>query len=174
MRAAFDPAAATAAYLAQLPPETHAKAQAYTQGGYSLLLWGALVGVEVAWLILRSGGLVRLRTWAGGSQRPWRAAAVVLLAYGLAEGVLLLPWSLYARWWRETQYGLSSQALSGWLSEWALGLVIGAVMTALPLLLVYWLIRRAPRTWWAWSGGVVAGFFVVVLVLSPVLIEPLF
>lgn len=174
MRSAFDPAAATAAYLAQLPPETHAKAQAYTQGGYWLLLWGALAGIAVAWLILRSGGMVRLRTWAGGSQRPWRAAAVVLLAYGLAEGVLLLPWSVYARWWRETQYGLSSQAISGWLSEWALGLVIGAVMTALPLLLVYWLIRRTPRTWWAWSGGVVAGFFLVVLVLSPVLIEPLF
>jgi STE24 endopeptidase len=174
MSAAFDPAAATAAYLAQLPPETHATAQAYTQGGYWLLLWGALAGVAAAWLILRSGAMVRLRNWAGGLLRPWRAAAVVLLAYGLAEGVLLLPWSLYARWWREMQYGLTSQALPGWLLEWALGLVISTVMTALPLLLVYGLIRRAPRTWWAWSGGVVAGFFLVVLVLSPLLIEPLF
>lgn len=174
MSAAFDPATATAAYLAQLPPETHATAQAYTQGGYWLLLWGALAGVAAAWLILRSGAMVRLRNRAGGLRRPWRAAAVVLLAYGLAEGALLLPWSLYARWWREMQYGLTSQALPGWLLEWALGLVISTVMTALPLLLVYGLIRRAPRTWWAWSGAVVAGFFLVVLVLSPLLIEPLF
>lgn len=28
----FDPAAATAAYLAQLPPAAHARATAYTQG----------------------------------------------------------------------------------------------------------------------------------------------
>ena len=41
----FDPAAATAAYLAQVPPEAHAKAVAYTQGGHWLLLWGALVAV---------------------------------------------------------------------------------------------------------------------------------
>jgi len=33
MAQSFDPAAATAAYLAQLPPEAHAKATAYTQGG---------------------------------------------------------------------------------------------------------------------------------------------
>jgi STE24 endopeptidase len=38
--ALFDPAAATAAYLAQLPPEAHVKAQHYTQGGHWLLLWG--------------------------------------------------------------------------------------------------------------------------------------
>ena len=57
----FDPAAATAAYLAQLPPEAHAKAVTYTQGGHWLLLWGALIAVLVGWLVLRSGLLVRLR-----------------------------------------------------------------------------------------------------------------
>ena len=36
----FDPAAATAAYLATMPPEAHEKAIAYTQGGHWLILWG--------------------------------------------------------------------------------------------------------------------------------------
>ena len=43
--AQFDPAAATAAYLAQLPPEAHEKAQHYTQGGHWLVLWGFVVSV---------------------------------------------------------------------------------------------------------------------------------
>ena len=45
MAQGFDPVAATAAYLAQLPPEAHAKATDYTQGGHWLLLWSALVAV---------------------------------------------------------------------------------------------------------------------------------
>ena len=45
MGQSFDPAAATAAYLAQLPPEAHIKAQHYTQGGHWLLLWGAGCGI---------------------------------------------------------------------------------------------------------------------------------
>ncbi|MET0274715.1 MAG: M48 family metalloprotease [Phenylobacterium sp.] len=175
MAQGFDPAAATAAYLATLPPEAHAKAQAYTQGGHWLLLWGAVVGVAVAWLILRSGVLakVRARVEAKGP-RPWRAAAAVLAVYAVAEAVLGLPWAVYADWWRETQYGLTSQAFGGWLGEWGINLVISAILVTILLSLLYALIRRAPRTWWAWGGGLVAVFFVVLMVLAPVFIEPLF
>ena len=175
MAQGFDPAAATAAYLAQLPPEAHAKAEAYTQGGHWLLLWGTLVSVLVAWVILRSGILVRVRAGVeGGRSRPVLAVAAVMVVVGIAEFVLALPWASYARWWRETQYGLTSQAFGGWFGEQLLSLAIGVVMTVLLMELVYLLIRRAPKTWWLWSGGVVAVFFLFVLVLSPVLIEPLF
>ena len=39
---------------------------------------------------------------------------------------------------------------------------------------VYWLIRRAGRAWWLWSGGLAALALAFVMLLSPVLIEPLF
>jgi STE24 endopeptidase len=39
---------------------------------------------------------------------------------------------------------------------------------------LYWVIRRAGRRWWLWSGALVALFFSFMLLLSPVLIEPLF
>jgi STE24 endopeptidase len=59
--ASFDPAAATAAYLAELSPAAHAKATAYTQGGHWLLLWGWLVTVVVCVIIARSRVLERAR-----------------------------------------------------------------------------------------------------------------
>jgi STE24 endopeptidase len=98
----------------------------------------------------------------------------VVAVYVLLEAVLSLPWAIYANWWRDTQYGLTSQALGGWLGERALGLAIGLVVTVILLSLLYWLIRRAPRTWWLWGGAVVALFFMVIMVLAPVFIEPLF
>ena len=151
----FDAAAATAAYLAVLTPEANAKAQAYTQGGHWLLLWTALIGVGIAWLILKSGLTARVTAWvSGGKSRPWRAVALGVLVYSLAEAILNLPWAAYSGWWREKTYGLTSQPFAGWLGEWALGGVIGLILTTLLASLIYALMRRAPKTWWLWSGGV--------------------
>jgi STE24 endopeptidase len=175
MAQGFDAAAATAAYLAQLSPAAHAKAKAYTQGGHWLLLWGALVGVLVAWLILKSGILARVRAWAErGGPRPWRSTAAVVVVYSLVEAVLTLPWTVYSQWWREKAYGLTSRPFAGWFSEWAVMFCIGLVITTLLLSLLYALVRRSPRTWWLWSGGVVTLFFIFVIGVSPVLVEPMF
>ena len=171
----FDPAAATAAYLAQLSPEAHAKAVAYTQGGQWLLLWGALVAVLAGWLVLRSGLLVRLRARIEARKaRPWLAAAAVLALYVLVETLLTLPWTIYSDWWRETSYGLTSQPLGGFLGELTLNTVIVLIVSVLLFSLLYWLIRRTAQSWWLWGGGLVTGFIVVMMVLAPVFVQPLF
>ena len=91
---AFDPAAATAAYLAALPPEAHAKAVAYTQGGHWLLLWGTLVGIAAALIILKLGVLRRIRDKIG---HRGLAAAAIAAVYTTLLTLLLLPWDVYLR-----------------------------------------------------------------------------
>jgi STE24 endopeptidase len=175
MAQGFDAAAATAAYLAALSPEAHAKAKAYTQGGHWLLLGGAVVGVIVAWIILKSGVLNRVRdSVEKNGRRPWLATAAVVVVYSLIEAVLTLPWTVYSQWWREKHFGLTSQAFGGWFTEWLMMFFIGLIFTTLLLSLLYALVRRAPRTWWLWSGGVVTLFFIFVIGVSPVLVQPLF
>jgi STE24 endopeptidase len=175
MAQGFDPAAATAAYLATLSPEAHAKATAYTQGGHWLLLWGTLVSVLTAWIVVRSGVLVRVRDGVERRKpRPWLAVAAVVILDSLIESLLALPWDAYARWWRETRYGLTSRPLLGWLTEHAIAIVVGLVEMTILFSVLYWLIRRFRRTWWLWGGVGVAVGFVLVLMLQPVVIEPLF
>lgn len=175
MNPSFDAAAATAAYLAVLPPEAHARAQAYTQGGHWLLAWGAVIAVAAAWLVLKSGVLARLSARIQQSrQRPWLTAFLVLVVYSVIEFVATLPWNIYANWWRETQYDLSSQAFGGWLGEQLLDLAISTVLFSLVIAVLYGLMRRAPRTWWIWGGGFSALGIIVLMVLAPVFIQPLF
>src|SRR5690606_31291997 len=96
---AFDPAAATAAYLAELSPAAHLKAIHYTQGGHWLLLWGWLVGIVVCLIILKTGVLTRIEgALERRKPRPWLTAFSLAVVFGLATWALTLPWSIYADW----------------------------------------------------------------------------
>jgi STE24 endopeptidase len=169
--AKFDAAAATAQYMATLSPAAHAKATAYTQGGHWLLLWGALISVLISWVVLRSGVLQRTRD---GVRNVGLAVVAVVAVDGIMESVLGLPWSAYSNWWREKGYGLTSQPFAGWLTENLIGSLIGLVVSLLVFSLLYWVIRRAPKTWWLWSG-IGVGILIIVgqVVLQPV-VEPIF
>lgn len=171
----FDPAAATAAYLATLGPEATEKAIAYTHGSHWLILWGFLVSVAVATILIRTGVLTGLRDRIQGNQRkPWLVSIVVGAAYIVLSTLLTLPWTIYASWYREKAYGLNNQTLPEWLGEALIGSAISVVFTTIFLALLYFLIRKAKRTWWAWASGLTAAFIVIGLVVSPILIEPIF
>ena len=172
--ARFDPTAATDAYLAALSPAAHAKATAYTQGGHWLLLWGALVTVLAAWIIARTGLLRWLKDRIERRKpRPNLTAFVLALVFLLLDFVLELPWNVYASWYREGEYGLTSQPLSGWLRDSSVSQAVTTPLVALFLMLVYVLLRRAPRTWVLWAAGLSAIGVVFMLVIGPVAIEPL-
>ncbi|MDP1738364.1 MAG: M48 family metallopeptidase [Caulobacter sp.] len=170
----FDAAAETARYLATLPPEAHAKATAYTQGGHWLLLWGTLVAILVSWIIIRTGVLARIRTSAGKGRIGWLAVLAVLPIWFVMDSLLSLPWSVYSDWWRQTQYGLTSQALGGWFADWGKGLIVGLIMNVILFSLIYWIMRLSPRRWWLWGGLVTSAFLIFGIVVAPVVIEPLF
>jgi len=170
---AFDPKAATAHYIDSLGPAALQKAHDYTVGKEWMLLWSLLVAAVVTWLIVRSGLLDALERRISERRRHLRAF-VVSLVYLLVSAVLSLPWTIYADWWREKGYGRTSQPFGDFLGQDALATIISAVVTALFLIGVYWLIRRSGRYWWAWSAGLVAVGLAFVMLLSPVLIEPLF
>lgn len=171
----IDPAAETARWLATISPEDMERAVAYTRGGHWLLLWGAVVGILVAWIIIRTGVLSGIRNrLERRRKRPKLVSLVVGVVWLLMDTVLMLPWAIYQGWWRETQYGLTEQPLAGWLGEAALDAAISTVFFGVLIVALYFIIRRAGRLWWAWGAGLTAVAIVVLLVASPIFIEPLF
>ena len=171
----IDPAAETARWLATISPEDLERAVAYTRGGHWLLLWGALVSIVVAWIIIRTGVLSGIRDrLERRRKRPKLVSLAVGVVYLLMSFVLTLPWAIYQGWWRETQYGLTEQPLAGWLGEAALSTGISTVFTGLLIVGLYFIIRRARTLWWAWGAGLTALAVVFMLIVSPILIEPLF
>jgi len=129
---AFDPEAATAAYIDGLGPEALSKAAAYTSGAHWLLLWGLVITALASWLIIRWGVLSTVSTKLAGrgfALRTWLVCTLFLLISSL----LSLPWSIYANWWREAAYGRTSQPLGDFLAQGLISIVITALLGGLVL-----------------------------------------
>jgi STE24 endopeptidase len=170
---AFDVNAETARYIDSLGPAALQKAHDYTVGKEWMLLWGLLVTALVTWLIVRSGALDRIEGKLQRRGLALRAFAVGVI-YFFVSSVLTLPWTIYSGWWREKGYGRTSQPLGDFLLQGGIAILISAIVGGVFLMLVYMLIRKAGRTWWLWAGGLTAVALANMLLLSPILIEPLF
>jgi Zn-dependent protease with chaperone function len=171
----IDPAAATRAYLDQLPAAQRARSDSYFEGGYWLTLWDFLWGAAVFLLLLQSGASRRMRDFAERATRfqPMQAALYWTL-FLVAVSVLSFPLSLYRDFLREHRYGLSNLTFAGWLGEEAKGLFLGVVLGGLAVVALYGVVRRLPRTWWMWGAAVSLAFIAFGSVIAPVLIVPLF
>ena len=171
----LDPAAATRAWLETVPAEKLARSDAYFEGGYWLILWNFLLGAAISLLLLGSGLSARLRDFAERITR-FRTLQVALyaIAYVVIVAVLSFPLGVYSGYFREHAYGLATQTFGPWFREQLIGLAIDIVATAILMMLLYAVFRRAQRTWWLWGTGVGVLFLVVSMLIAPVFIAPLF
>lgn len=172
---AFDPDAATRAYLDTLQGAARAKSDSYFEGGYWLPLWGALVSIAAYWAMLHFGWSAKWSCWAGRvAKREWLKPGLYSLPFALTATLLVLPWTIYTGFVREHQYGLSNQSLGEWMIEMTKGLGVGLVLGAVFFMIIYAVIRSSPRRWWLWGAGAMAALMAVMIMLSPLFIEPLF
>lgn len=167
--------AATRAYMDRLPPATVARANAYYEGGYWLMLWNFGLGLVIAWLLLAGRRSARWRAWAHRvGRRPFFGDAIYAVGYGAAAWVLGAPLAVYQGFVREHQYGMATQGFGAWFGEQLIGLAVSLVVMAIVVPLLLQLIRRFQRAWWLAVTALAVAFQVVVLLVAPVWIEPLF
>jgi STE24 endopeptidase len=173
--AAFDPAAATDAYIATMDAAARARSDAYFEGGYWLILVNLVAGLVVAWLLLQTGFARGLRDRVQGIVKSKSVTVAIFAAvYTLATTILLFPLTIWQGFFREHAYGLSTMTMGDWLGEQAIGLVTGMIMAAVFLTVFYIVLRIAKAAWWIWGAGVSVVLLAVAIFIAPVYIDPLF
>ena len=173
--ASFDVDKATEAYLDLLTPEQRAMSDAYFEGGYWLDAAGTLYGIGVAALLLFTGLSVRMRNLARKvSARPWPSTMIYVVLWMLAGFVLGLPLASYVDFFREHAYGLATQTYPEWFGDRLKGLMVGIIIGAPAIAGIYAAVRRAGARWWVWAGGLTFVFALLLIMIAPVFIAPLF
>ena len=167
-----------AAFVGTVTPEAHRKAADYTlaKGRFGLLTTAFGSAVLLGWTLL--GGLDTLNVLLRDALLPrWGAMGyqlALLAAFAAIGGLIELPLDAYSTYRIEQRFGFNRMTLRLWLADLAKGTLVGALI-GLPLAaLILWIMGATGGLWWLWAWAAWVAFNLVLLVLYPTVIAPLF
>jgi STE24 endopeptidase len=163
------------AFAATVSLSAHQKAADYTVAKSRVGLIETAFGAAVllGWTLL--GGLDALNralvAWLGTGM--WQQLAL-LACFAAISGLLELPFSLYTTFVVEERFGFNKITWKLWLADALKAVVLGAAIGLPIAALILWLMGAAGHGWWLWAWGVWMGFNLLLLVIYPTFIAPLF
>ena len=171
-------ASVPAAFAQTISLAAHQKAADYTlaKGRFGLLSAAFGAAVLLGWTLL--GGLDTLNLAVRDAVQPRfgdMAYQLALLAgFSLIGAVLDLPFELYSTFRIEQRFGFNRMTWKMYFGDMlktaAVGLLIGLPVAAL----ILWIMGHTGGLWWLWAWAAWMGFNLLILVLYPTVIAPLF
>src|SRR5438552_10655846 len=102
------------------------------------------------------------------------AMAGFLFATGVALSIVSLPLAWYAQFKLEDRFGFNTTTVKTWVLDRVKGFLLAALLGFPLLVLVFKLIEWTGSNWWFWTAAVVIAFQLLLLLIAPVVIMPLF
>ena len=103
----------------------------------------------------------------------WTMAAC-LFTVGIAMSLPGLPFDWYAQFRLEEKFGFNTSTQKTWWLDRVKGLLLAVALGYPLLVLILKIVEWTGAVWWLWAWGAMLGFQLLMLVLAPVLIMPLF
>jgi STE24 endopeptidase len=167
--------AVPAAFADRISLEAHQKAADYTvvKSRFGLLELAFGTAVLLGWTLL--GGLDWLNQTLLQYLQPgmWQQLAL-LGSFVLIGGIIDLPFTLYQTFVIEERFGFNKMTWQLWLGDLLKSSLIGAAIGLPIAALILWLMGAAGSLWWLYAWGFWMGFNLLMLVIYPTVIAPLF
>lgn len=143
-----------------------------TAGLGQLQSWTLLALLFVA---LYAGGLGdAVAALRGTGLGPIAQGLIFFLGILLVQRVAQAPFDLYETFVIDEQFGFNEQTPRLWLRDAVVGTAVALVLGGALLGAVLWVIAAAPTWWWVGAWLLVVGFGLVMQILYPRVIAPLF
>jgi hypothetical protein len=156
-------------------PEPTEQALAYYRSGN--VLWV----VDIVWALLLSavflftGFSAWIRHQAQRATKTWLlVVGLYFIAFSVISFAIDLPLSYYEGFVRQHAYGLSNQTFGKWARDEVISLAVTLVIGVLTLWVPYLLLRKSPRRWWLYTGLAAIPLIVLISLVQPIWIDPLF
>src|SRR5438067_11961710 len=102
------------------------------------------------------------------------AMAGFLFVTGIALSISGLPFAWYAQFKLEERFGFNTTTTKTWVLDRMKGFLLAGLLGYPLLALVLKLIEWAGANWWLWAAGVIVAFQLLLLLIAPAIIMPLF
>jgi STE24 endopeptidase len=157
-----------------LPPALYSKAHTRGRILFSLRLFSFFYTLIILWFILNHQLSAKYRGWAENFPRSRFLQALFFTPLlVLTIGVFRLPLAVF-REWIEKSYGISVQPWGSWIGDWAKAQFL-VILIGIPLVwILYAVIRKSPRRWWFYFWCTSLPIMLLIVFISPYVIEPMF
>lgn len=102
------------------------------------------------------------------------AGIVFLMTPGAFLYLAELPFDYYNAFVLEEKYGFNRSTLKIWIVDHIKAGLISLVIFSALLSIILWMIRLSPAHWWIWAFLIVSAIQIMLTVVYPILIAPLF
>ena len=162
-------------FASRIGLESHQRAADYTTARVRLGMFEGVFDAAVVVALTLLGGLQAIDSFiATLTTHDLFRQVLLLVAVGLLTGLIGLPISIYRQFWLVARFGFNRMTPGLFAMDLAKGLLVGALL-GLPLVAaVLWLMASAGNLWWLWAWGLWAVFNVLVMLIFPTWIAPLF
>jgi STE24 endopeptidase len=154
--------------------QDYQRAVDYSRSKTYLAVISSLVGSGLVLLLVSSGWLGTLESWVS-SLAVGTILQGILYVYliSLIFGVVSLPSMIYAQFVIEARYGFNQMTWKLFILDGLKSLLVSLVLMT-PLLALLFVLIRAGALWWLWGFILFTAFQLVMIVLYPKVIAPLF
>ncbi|MFB6356020.1 MAG: M48 family metallopeptidase [bacterium] len=104
----------------------------------------------------------------------WYQGMLFFAALTVIGLLMSLPFSAFETFVLEENFGFNEQGIGLWIKDKIKGLVIGLCFTAILAGTILWFIEFFPTTWWLWGWGLMVGFGLLMQIIYPRFIAPMF
>jgi STE24 endopeptidase len=157
-----------------LPPDKLAKAITLNKIRLALEVAGTFWGLAVLWLLLATKTAARTGEWVKTvSRHRWIQGLIFFALFFVVTTIASLPLDMTGHV-VSRHYGISVQGWGGWFGDQGKGLALAVIFGSLILLLFNWLVRVSPRFYWVWVWLITMPLACAAIVISPLVIDPLF
>lgn len=162
-------------FASRIGLESHQRAADYTTARVRLGMFEGVFDAAVVVALTLLGGLQAIDTFVASlTSHDLLRQVLLVVAVGLLTGLIGLPFSIYRQFVLEARFGFNRMTPGLFATDLVKGLVVGALL-GLPLIAaVLWLMASAGNLWWLWAWGLWAAFSVLVMLIFPTWIAPLF
>lgn len=163
------------AFAGTISLAAHQKAADYTTAKTRLSLFQALADTVLVAVLTLGGGLDALQWLSANLAGGELSRGILLIALVAGVSMLVsLPFGLYTTFGIERRFGFNRMTFRLWLADAIKGLLLGALI-GLPLAgVILFLMQASGSLWWLYAWLVWSGFSLLMLVLYPTFIAPLF
>jgi STE24 endopeptidase len=167
--------AVPAQFTATIPLAAHQRAADYTVARTRLGMIEIVLGAVVLIALTLLGGVQALDLGISDALGREYVGQMALIGAVLAiSGLVELPLDYYRQFVVEERFGFNRMTKRIFIMDRIKGLLIGAAFGIPLLFVVLWLMKQAGSLWWLWTWAVWVAFQMLVLVLYPTFIAPLF